>query len=365
MPDELRSQIEPIHEAVRLLGWTVLDVPGVEADDVIGTLAVTAARQGVAVVVSSSDKDLAQLVDEHITIIDTLGQKRRDMAGVEAEFGVPARLMLDYQTLVGDAVDNVPGVPKVGPKTAVKWLQEYGSLEAIVANAAQIKGVVGENLRKSLDWLPTGRSLLTIKTDCELQAFIPGLPALDALVMQAQDTPALLGFCERFGFKGFAKSLLAAADKGAVDAPADSTKAKPGAAAGIPSGLFDAAETLANPPATAPRSANAAFETILTWDALDSWLERINSAELTALDTETNSLDEMRAEVVGISFSVAPGQAAYLPLAHNYPDAPAQLPRQQVLERLKPWLENPAAQKLGQHIKYDRHVFANHGIEVR
>ena len=369
MPDELRSQIEPIHEVVRLLGWTVLDVPGVEADDVIGTLAVTAARQGVEVVVSSGDKDLAQLVDEHITIIDTLGQKRRDMAGVEAEFGVPARLMLDYQTLVGDAVDNVPGVPKVGPKTAVKWLQEYGSLEAIVANAAQIKGVVGENLRKSLDWLPTGRSLLTIKTDCALQAFIPTLPALDALVMKAQDTPALLGFCERFGFKGFAKSLLAAADKGAVDAanaanaPVDSAKTKP--AAGVPPGLFDAAETLATPAVTAPRSANAGFETILSWDALDRWLERINSAELTALDTETNSLDEMRAQIVGISFSVAPGQAAYIPLAHNYPDAPAQLPREQVLERLKPWLENPAAHKLGQHIKYDRHVFANHGIEVR
>ena len=264
MPDELRSQIEPIHEVVRLLGWTVLDVPGVEADDVIGTLAVTAARQGVEVVVSSGDKDLAQLVDEHITIIDTLGQKRRDMAGVEAEFGVPARLMLDYQTLVGDAVDNVPGVPKVGPKTAVKWLQEYGSLEAIVANAAQIKGVVGENLRKSLDWLPTGRSLLTIKTDCALQAFIPTLPALDALVMKAQDTPALLGFCERFGFKGFAKSLLAAADKGAVDAanaanaPVDSAKTKP--AAGVPPGLFDAAETLATPAVTAPRSANAALK---------------------------------------------------------------------------------------------------------
>jgi DNA polymerase-1 len=159
MPDDLRAQIEPIHEVVRLLGWTVLDVPGVEADDVIGTLAVTAAAQGMEVVISSGDKDLAQLVNEHITIIDTMNGKRRDLAGVEAEFGVPARLMVDYQTLVGDAVDNVPGVPKVGPKTAAKWLQEYGSLDALVAPRADtIKGVAGENLRKALDWLPTGRS---------------------------------------------------------------------------------------------------------------------------------------------------------------------------------------------------------------
>jgi DNA polymerase-1 len=168
MPDDLRAQIAPIHEVVRLLGWTVLDVPGVEADDVIGTLAVTAAAQGMEVVISSGDKDLAQLVNEHITIIDTMNGKRRDLAGVEAEFGVPARLMVDFQTLVGDAVDNVPGVEKVGPKTAAKWLQEYGSLDALVASADTIKGVAGENLRKALPWLPTGRQLLTIKTDCDL-----------------------------------------------------------------------------------------------------------------------------------------------------------------------------------------------------
>ena len=194
MPDDLRAQIAPIHEVVRLLGWKVLDVPGVEADDVIGTLAVTAARQGIEVIVSSGDKDLAQLVNEHITIIDTMSGKRRDLAGVEAEFGVPARLMVDYQTLVGDAIDNVPGVEKVGPKTAAKWLQEYGSLDAVVQNADKIKGVAGENLRKALDWLPTGRQLLTIKTDCDLGGWVEGLPRLDAIALCAPDTPRLKDF---------------------------------------------------------------------------------------------------------------------------------------------------------------------------
>ena len=179
MPDDLRSQIAPIHEVVRLMGWPVLDVPGVEADDVIGTLAVAAARQGIDVVISSGDKDLAQLVNEHISIIDTMSGKVRDLAGVEAEFGVPARLMLDYQMLVGDTVDNVPGVHKVGPKTAVKLLQEYGSVDALVARAGEVKGAVGENLRKAMDWLPTSRQLLTIKTDCDLNGWVPGMPALD------------------------------------------------------------------------------------------------------------------------------------------------------------------------------------------
>ena len=179
MPDDLRSQIEAIHEVVQLLGWKVLAVPGVEADDVIGTLACMASLQKIEVIISSGDKDLSQLVDEHITVIDTMNDRRRDLAGVEAEFGVPPRLMVDYQTLVGDAVDNVPGVPKVGPKTAVKWLIEYGSLDALVARADEIKGVVGDNLRASLDWLPKGRELLTIKKDCELADYIDGLPAMD------------------------------------------------------------------------------------------------------------------------------------------------------------------------------------------
>ncbi len=351
MPEDLRSQINPIHEVVRLSGWPVLDVPGVEADDVIGTLAVTAAQQGIEVLISSGDKDLAQLVNPHITIIDTMSGKVRDLAGVEAEFGVPARLMLDYQMLVGDQVDNVPGVQGVGPKTAVKLLQEYGSVDALIAQADQIKGAVGEKLRKSLDWLPTGRQLLTIKTDCDLNGWVPGLPALDAVRMGEPQKEPLRTFYETYGFKGLAKAL----GGGEAPGPAPAAAAAPGAT----DDLF------AEPAAAAPRASNLAYDTVLTWEAFDGWLAKIEAAELTAIDTETTSLDEMVAQIVGISFSVTPGEAAYIPLMHAGPDAPEQLPLDAVLSKLKPWLENPAKHKLGQHIKYDRHVFANHGIEVQ
>jgi DNA polymerase-1 len=356
MPDDLRSQIAPIHEIVRLLGWKVLDVPGVEADDVIGTLAATAAAQGIEVIVSSGDKDLAQLVNEHITIIDTMNGKRRDLAGVEAEFGVPARLMLDYQTLVGDTVDNVPGVAKVGPKTAVKWLQQYGSLQGVVDNAANIGGVVGENLRKALDWLPTGRKLLTIKTDCDLTGWVDGLPAMESIAPLVQDTSALRSFYEKYGFKGLAKAL---GEEGA-----DSAASAAVSRADTP-GLFDVLAGDAVPVPPAPKTRNVVYETIFSQSELDALVARLQGAALTALDTETTSLDEMRAEIVGISFSVEPGRAAYIPLAHRYPGAPEQLDRDAVLAQLKPWLQNPQAGKLGQHIKYDRHVFANHGIEVQ
>ncbi len=360
MPDDLRTQIAPIHEVVRLMGWTVLDVPGVEADDVIGTLAVTAARQGIEVVVSSGDKDLAQLVDEHITIIDTMNGRRRDLAGVQEEFGVPARLMVDYQALVGDAVDNVPGVPKVGPKTAAKWLQEYGSLDAIVANADKIGGAVGENLRKSLDWLPTGRALLTVKTDCDLDGYMPGLPLLDSIAPGPMQNAELKVFYEKYGFKGLAQALGGVAEP----EPAKARAKKADSANLNEPGLFDDPE-VSGDPATPEVISMLAYDTVLTWDAFDAWLAKIEEAELVALDTETTSLDEMRAEIVGLSFSVTPGEAAYIPLAHRYPDAPEQLPREEVLARLKPWLENGQRAKLGQHVKYDRHVFANHGIEVQ
>ena len=356
MPDDLRSQIPPIHEVVRLLGWKVLHVPGVEADDVLGTLAHGAALQGMHVVISSGDKDLSQLVNERITVIDTMNDRRRDPAGVEAEFGVPPRLMLDYQTLVGDQVDNVPGVPKVGPKTAVKWLLEYGSLEALVARADEIKGVVGENLRKSLAWLPRGRELLTIKTDCDLRDHIPGLPSLDAIVMGGQDSEALKVFSERYGFKGLVKQLVR---PGMPSAHIEETASHAGAAGGSRD-LFDAPG-----PGASPRVLNPQYDTILAWEMFDTWLARIEAAGLVAVDTETTSLDEMRAEIVGISFSLQPGQAAYIPLRHAGPDAPAQLPFDEVLARLKPWLEDGSRKKLGQHVKYDRHVFANHGIEVQ
>lgn len=348
MPDDLRSQIAPIHEVVRLLGWPVLDVPGVEADDVIGTLAVAAAQQGIKVLISSGDKDLAQLVNEDITILDTMSGKKRDLAGVEAEFGVPASLMLDYQMLVGDPVDNVPGVNKVGPKTAVKLLQEYGSIDRLIEQADQVKGAVGEHLRQSLDWLPVARQLLTIKTDCDLDGWVPGLPALEAIRMGEPDKKPLKVFYETYGFKGLAKSL--AGDETAAPSPA------------APSG---ATEDLFSEPAEVPRASSLCYETILGWDAFDRWLAKLEASELTAIDTETTSLDEMVAQIVGISFSVTPGEAAYIPLKHAGPDAPDQLPFDEVLARLKPWLENPSRQKLGQHIKYDRHVFANHGIEVQ
>jgi DNA polymerase-1 len=360
MPDDLRAQIPPIHEVVRLLGWPVLDVPGVEADDVIGTLAVTAAAQGIEVVVSSGDKDLAQLVDARITIVDTMNGRRRDLAGVEAEFGVPARLMVDFQTLVGDVVDNVPGVEKVGPKTAAKWLQEYGSLDNIVARAGEIKGVAGENLRKALEWLPTGRALLTVKTDCDLAGWVDGLPSLEAIRLGASDAAALKDFYEKYGFKGLARTAAA------------SLEAAPAAAPGVPRevpnpGLFPDGPADVSPGTSAPRApaGPVVYDTVFTWERFEIWLERLGAAELVALDTETNSLDALRAQIVGVSFSVCPGEAAYVPLAHSYPGAAEQLPRDAVLARLKPWLEDPLRPKLGQHIKYDRHVFANHGIEVQ
>ena len=344
MPDDLRAQIEPIHEVVRLMGWQVLAVPGVEADDVIGTLAVTAAAQDIEVIVSSGDKDLAQLVNSHITIIDTMNGKRRDVAGVEAEFGVPPQLMVDYQTLVGDVIDNVPGVPKVGPKTAAKWLQQYGSLAGVVAHADAISGAVGENLRRSLDWLPLGRQLLTIKTDCDLTGWVNDLPALTALTSGSMNNDALFVFYEKYGFKGLARAIGAAkprSEPDLFDVPAEATIAVKSSVTTV------------------------AYETILSWDGFERWLAILEAADLVAVDTETTSLDEMRAEIVGISLSVKPGEAAYIPLAHSYADAPTQLPCDEVLTRLKPWLQDASKKKLGQHIKYDRHVFANHGIEVQ
>jgi DNA polymerase I len=358
MPDDLRSQIEPIHTVMRLLGWPVMAVPGVEADDVLGTLARLGAEQGIEVIISSGDKDLSQLVNEHITIIDTMNGKRRDIAGVTAEFGVPPSLMLDYQNLVGDTVDNVPGVPKVGPKTAAKWLAEYGSLANLVAHAADIKGAAGENLRGALEWLPQGRELLLIKTDCDLAGYVDGLPAMDKLTAQAESTQDLVDFYVKYGFKGLAASLKAGgASNGSGPRTASASKA---------AAPLSAMDDLFAEPAPAPSQAtDKKYDTILTWEAFDAWHSKIKSAALTALDTETTSLNEMQAQIVGLSFSVQPGEAAYIPLAHAGPDAPEQLPISEVLAKLKPWLEDAAHHKLGQHIKYDRHVFANHGIEVQ
>jgi DNA polymerase-1 len=341
MPEALAQQIEPIHEAVRLLGWPVLEVPGIEADDAIGTLAAMAAASGHKVLISTGDKDLAQLVTPEVTLINTMAKPPEvlDVEAVKSKFGVLPSAIVDYLTLVGDTVDNVPGVEKVGPKTAVKWLSEYGSLDGVIAAAADIKGAIGDNLRKALDWLPTGRKLVTVRTDCDLSAQVPGWPGLDALALREVDRAGLLDFFVRYGFRSWRKEL----EEGAAD---DTSAAAPAGTA----------ERWAMP---------REYETVLDWPRFEHWLQHIAAAELVALDTETDSLDGMRAQIVGISFATQPGVAAYVPLRHDYPGAPEQLPRDEVLARLTPWLQDAGRAKLGQNIKYDLHVFANHGIAVR
>ncbi len=352
MPEPLAQQIEPIHEVVKLLGWPVLEVPGVEADDVIGTLARVAAQAGHKVVVSTGDKDMAQLVNEQVTLINTMSNETLDIAAVTAKFGVPPERIVDYLTLIGDTVDNVPGVEKVGPKTAVKWLTEHGSLDGVIANAHTIKGVAGDNLRKALEWLPQGRRLVTVVCDCDLSAHVQGWPALDALALREVDREALLAFYTRFGFTTWRKELEQALGVAPAAAPAN-VKVNPG--------LFDDDEA----PLPVSTALKREYETILSWEALERWIIRLKGAPLVALDTETDSLDAMQARIVGISFATTPGEAAYVPLAHSYADAPAQLPFDEVLAALKPWLEDERALKAGQHIKYDAHVFLNHGITVR
>jgi DNA polymerase I len=362
MPEDLVRQIEPIHEVVRLLGWPVLTVPGVEADDVIGTLCSIAAADGHDVVVSTGDKDLAQLVDERVMLINTMSNERLDVAGVKAKFGVAPERIVDYLTLVGDSVDNIPGVEKVGPKTAAKWIADYGSLDAVIAAAASIKGVAGENLRRAIDWLPQGRRLVTVKRDCDLAAHLAGWPALDALALREIEREQLLAFYIRYGFKAWRKELE---DALGIIATAN------GSAQGGRQAQPERAETESernDDEARAP-IANVAiekhYETILSFDALDAWLARLAAAPLAALDTETDSLDPSRARIIGISFSVEPGVAAYIPLRHAYAGAPDQLPFDAVLARLRPWLEDAGRPKVGQNTKYDTHVFANAGITVR
>lgn len=322
MPDDLRSQIEPIHAVVDMLGWKVVAVPGVEADDVIATLAHMAAAQGMEVIVSSGDKDLSQLVNERITIIDTMNGKRRDVAGVTAEFGVPPEKMIDYQALIGDTVDNVPGVTKVGPKTAAKWLEEYGTLDNLIANAAAIKGVAGNNLREAIasGQLALSRQLVTMKTDCDLADYIPGLPAFDDITLDEPDNARLQSFYEQYGFKGLARALASHAVP-AAETP--STAAKPASAQGDMFDLDDAASTEV---AVAAQQRDVVYTTILTEEQFHSWLDKIHAARLTAIDTETDSLDEMRAQIVGISLSVKVGEAAYIPLRHEGMEVPQQLP---------------------------------------
>ncbi|MBF6632384.1 MAG: DNA polymerase I [Comamonas sp.] len=363
MPDDLRSQIEPIHKVVDLLGWKVVAVPGVEADDVIATLANMAAAQGMDVVVSSGDKDLSQLVNERITIIDTMNGKRRDVAGVTTEFGVPPEKMIDFQALIGDTVDNVPGVTKVGPKTAAKWLDEYGTLDNLIAHADAIKGVAGNNLREAIasGQLALSRQLVTMKTDCELADYIPGLPDFGDITLDAPDNAALLPFYEQYGFKGLARTVSSAAPAAQAEAVVKA-KAKP---ASNQDDMFDMDDAAATEVAVVAQQRDVVYHTVLSEDQFHAWLAKINAAELTAIDTETDSLDEMRAQIVGISLSVQAGEAAYIPLRHEGMDVPQQLGMDWVLAQLKPWLEDASKKKLGQHVKYDQHVFMNHDIYVR
>ena len=356
MPEDLARQIEPIHEAVRAMGWPILMIEGIEADDVIGTLAVDAVKHDMKVVVSTGDKDLAQLVNAHVTLINTMSNETLDREAVIAKFGVPPERIVDYLSLVGDTVDNVPGVSKVGPKTAAKWIAQYGSLDGVIENAARVGGAVGDNLRAALDWLPQARVLVTVKTDCDLVEQLVQFP--DDLAQKPEDKPALLDFFKRYGFKTWLRDL--SAELGASAAPQ--------AAGAGQGGLFDApAATVAPVPAVSATPApppSVSYETVLTEAQLDKWLAIIEAAPLTSLDTETTSLEPLRAQMVGISLCCEPGVAAYIPMAHNYQDAPPQLERAYVLEKMRGWLESPAHGKLGQNMKYDSHIFANHGIRL-
>ncbi len=335
MPDDLRAQIEPINAAIKAAGWPVLTIDGVEADDVIGTLATTAAVHGIETLISTGDKDLTQLVGPHVRWYNTMSNELLDEAGVEAKFGVPPERIVDYLALVGDTVDGVPGVQKCGPKTAVKWLTQYGSLDQIVANADQISGVVGQNLRNHLEFLPLGKKLVTVVCD------LPGLPTPTELTATPPDRDALREMYRRFQFRTWLAEIDGA-----------------DAAAGIP------AQTVGTPNPPPVEKVAVRYETVLDWNAFDGWLKKIEAAELTALDTETTSLDSFAARIVGISLSVTPGEACYIPLAHTAPGVADQLPRDEALARLKPWLESAAHRKVLQNAKYDQHVFANHGISL-
>ena len=344
MPDELRAQIEPLHRIIAAQGLPLLCVSGVEADDVIGTLAERAGASGCRVIISTNDKDMAQLVDGRVTLVNTLDDSVLDEGGVEARFGVPPARIVDYLTLVGDAVDNVPGVPKVGPKTAVKWLAAYGSLDGVRDNAASIGGKVGTYLREFLapdgetgSRMDLSRRLVTIRRDVDIEEhpedLRPGPP----------DRSALETLYGRLQFRTLLRELLDGADDG----------------------TGKGAETVAAPgdPAPAPES-EASYETVLTEEAFERWMERLAAAEAFAFDTETTSLDYVDARVVGVALAVAPGEGAYVPFAHRYPGAPEQLGEERVLGALRPLLEDPDRPKIGHNLKYDMSVLANHDIAM-
>lgn len=351
MPDDLRAQIEPMCAIVDALGIDILRVPGVEADDVIGTLALAAADADIAVTISTGDKDFAQLVRPGIELVNTMSGSRLDSAErVIDKFGVPPQQIIDLLALMGDSVDNVPGVEKCGPKTAAKWLTEYGSLDAVIAAADQIKGKIGDNLRAALPRLPLNRELVTIRTDVALQRGVQDLRRRE------RDPVALRTLYQRYGFTQALKELdsVGGGAPAVVETEPRKTRARAFTAAPV------SAVAAPDPALAAP----GRYDTLTTLAQLDDWIARLRSAGRFALDSETDSLDPMRANLVGLSFAAEPGIAAYLPLAHDYPGAPAQIDRALALERLRPLLEDPTIGKLGQHGKYDLHVLRRHGVEV-
>ena len=349
MPDDLRSQVEPMLAIVGALGFPILCVPGVEADDVIGTLAVQAQALGIDVLISTGDKDMAQLVSPHVTLVNTMSNTVMDRDGVMEKFGVWPEQIIDFLSLTGDAIDNIPGVPKCGPKTAAKWLAEYATLDGVIANAAKVGGKIGESLRAALPQLPLSRQLATIKTDVALE-FGP-----TDLAQRVADTAQLRELYTRYEFKAALKDLDAAEQAtGIVEPqPGETVPAEPAVLAG-PVAVIDTA-----------LSAAGEYELVTTQAQFDAWLEKLRHAELIAFDTETTSIDAMRADIVGISFAVEPGKACYIPLGHDYPGAPKQLDRDAVLAALKPVLEDPSRPKLGQHAKYDINILSNYGIVVQ
>jgi len=327
MPDDLRVQIEPLHQLIRAMGLPLIMESGVEADDVLGALAQHAEGEGFNVVISTGDKDMAQLVTDHITLENTMTNSRMDFQGVIDKFGVKPEQIIDYLALMGDSSDNIPGVPKVGPKTAAKWLEQYQTLENLIANADKITGKIGENLRASLEQLPLAKQLTTIKCDLDLPY------SMDDLKRLPINTEELKNRLAGLGFSSWLKMLDNHVEAAIVE--------------------------------DKPALIESSYETILTDQQFNQWLKRLENAELFAFDTETTSLDYSKAKIVGVSFAVTPGKAAYIPLAHDYAGVPDQLNRTGILEKLRPLLENPDKAKLGQNLKYDAHVLANHGITLR
>jgi len=322
MPSELRQQVEPIHELVRLLGLPLIQVPGVEADDVIGTLATRAAAEKMDCIISTGDKDMAQLVNDHVSLINTMTDTHMDTDGVVQKFGVRPAQIVDFLALTGDKADNIPGVEKCGPKTAAKWLNQWQDLEGVMANAGDMKGKIGGYLRDALDILPLSQDLATIRSDLELEQ------GLDELGREAVDEAALREFLQHNEFNSWLREL-------------------------------------GNDDASQPAPAELNYTTVLDMDTFNRWLEKLQRAELIAFDTETTSLDPMQAELVGLSFAIAPFEAIYVPVGHNYPGAPVQLDLETVLEALKPLLEGETPKKVGQHIKYDMNVLSRYDLAVR